>query len=203
MSINSPKLSDGRTIEDPPLAKFLFTDVRMAWFWLIVRLWVGYKWIDAGWHKVTGEGYMDGGSALQGYWERAVAIPAEGRPMISFDWYRSFLQFMLGTESYRWFAPLIALGEVLVGVGLIVGAFVGIAAFFGALMNWNFIMAGSASTNGVLLILAIGLMLAWKIAGYYGADYYLLRWLGVPWKNRNGKTENESVQPGLVPQRVS
>jgi thiosulfate dehydrogenase [quinone] large subunit len=201
MTVKSPALSDGRTIEDPPLAKFLFSDVRMAWFWLVIRLWVGYKWIDAGWHKVTGEGYMDGGSSLQSYWERAVAIPAEGRPAISFDWYRSFLQFMLDTESYTWFGPAIAVGEVLVGVGLIVGAFVGIAAFFGALMNWNFIMAGSASTNGVLLILAIGLMLAWKIAGYYGADYYLLRWLGVPWKSRPAKTEAEVVQPGLATAR--
>jgi thiosulfate dehydrogenase (quinone) large subunit len=53
---------------------------------------------------------------------------------------------------------------VLVGVG----ASVGIAAFFAALMNWNFIMAGSASTNGLLLIGAIVLVLAWKTAGYYG-----------------------------------
>jgi len=43
-----------------------------------------------------------------------------------------------------WFASLVAFGEFLVGAALIVGAFVGIAAFFGALMNWNFIMAGSA-----------------------------------------------------------
>ena len=28
---------------------------------------------------------------------------------------------------------------------------------------------------------AIGLILAWKIAGYYGADRYLLRFLGTPW----------------------
>lgn len=202
MTINTPKLANGRTIEDPPLAKFLFSDVRMAWFWLIVRVWLGYKWVDAGWHKVFGTGYMDGGASLKGYWERAVMIPAEGKPAISFDWYRSFLQFMLDTESYTWFGPMIALGEVLVGIGLIVGAFVGIAAFFGALMNWNFIMAGSASTNGLLLILAVFLMLAWKIAGYYGADYYLLRWLGVPWKTREAKSEKVNVKPEMVAQRA-
>jgi len=66
-------------------------------------------------------------------------------------------------------------------VALIIGAFVGIAALFGAFMNWNFIMAGSASTNGLLLVLAIGLILAWKIAGWYGLDRWLLRWLGTPW----------------------
>jgi thiosulfate dehydrogenase [quinone] large subunit len=93
------------------------------------------------------------------------------------------LQFLIDTNSHTWFGPLVAFGEVLIGLGLIVGAFVGIAAFFGALMNWSFIMAGSASTNGFLLLLAILLILAWKVAGYYGADYFLLRWIGTPWKS--------------------
>jgi thiosulfate dehydrogenase [quinone] large subunit len=43
-------------------------------------------------------------------------------------------------------------------------------------------MAGTASSNGLLLILAVLLILGWKVAGYLGADYFLLRWLGVPWK---------------------
>jgi thiosulfate dehydrogenase [quinone] large subunit len=75
-------------------------------------------------------------------------------------------------------------GEILIGVALVIGAFVGIAAFFGATMNWNLIMAGSASTNGMMLIIAILLVLAWKTAGYIGADYVLLRRLGVPWGER-------------------
>jgi len=60
---------------------------------------------------------------------------------------------------------------------------VGISAFFGALLNWNFIMAGAASTNGLLFVLAIMLMLAWKVAGYIGLDYFLLSFLGTPWKS--------------------
>jgi thiosulfate dehydrogenase [quinone] large subunit len=89
---------------------------------------------------------------------------------------------MLDNGWYSWFAPLIAVGEVLVGLGLIVGAFVGIAAFFGGLMNWSFIMAGSASTNGLLFVAAVLLILAWKVAGYYGLDRFLLPRLGVPWR---------------------
>ena len=72
-------------------------------------------------------------------------------------------------------------GEVLVGLALILGAFVGIAAFFGAAMNFNFIMAGAASTNGLLFVLAILLMLAWKVAGWYGFDRWLLPLIGTPW----------------------
>jgi len=76
---------------------------------------------------------------------------------------------------------LIAIGEVLVGIALIVGCLVGIAAFFGALMNMSFMLAGSASTNPILFVGAIGLMLAWKVAGYLGVDRVLLPRLGAPW----------------------
>ena len=95
---------------------------------------------------------------------------------------QSFIQFMLDSGSYVWFAKLVAVGEFAVGIALIIGAFVGIAAFFGAFMNWNFMMAGSASTNPLLFAIAVFLILAWKVAGYYGLDRVLLPMLGTPWK---------------------
>jgi thiosulfate dehydrogenase (quinone) large subunit len=30
-------------IPEPPIVRFLFADPRMAWVWLIVRLYVGYE----------------------------------------------------------------------------------------------------------------------------------------------------------------
>jgi thiosulfate dehydrogenase [quinone] large subunit len=175
-------ITRGTVIQDPPIATFLFSNTLMSWFWLIVRVWVGYKWIDAAAHKVTDPAWVQTGAALKGFWERAVIIPEKGRPAITFDWYRDFIQYLLSTESYTWFAKLVAYGELLIGVALVVGAFVGIAAFFGALMNWNFLMAGTVSTNPVLLMLGIFLILAWKIAGYYGLDRYLLPVMGTPWQ---------------------
>ena len=147
-----------------------------------------YEWFTAGLHKLT-PAWLDGGGALKGFWERAIIVPDEGRPAIAFGWYRDFIEFMLGAEAYTWFSPLIVYGEILIGIGLIVGAFVGISAFFGALLNWNFIMAGAASTNAVLFTLAILLMLAWKVAGYIGLDYWLLSWLGTPWPYTNKNAE--------------
>jgi thiosulfate dehydrogenase (quinone) large subunit len=170
------------TIPDPPIAHLLFSTTRFAWLFAIIRIYLGYQWVNAGWHKITGTGWVDGGASLKGFWAKAVVIPETGKAPISYDWYRSFLQFMLDNEWYTWFAPLVAYGEFLVGVGLILGAFVGIAAFFGAFLNWNFLMAGTASTNGMLLVLAIVLILAWKVAGFYGLDRYLLPLLGTPWK---------------------
>jgi thiosulfate dehydrogenase [quinone] large subunit len=184
-------------IEDPPIAKFLFSDVRMSWIWLIVRVFLGWQWVDAGLHKVSDPAWMQTGEAILGFWKRAAAIPETGRPPISFDWYRGFIQGLIDGNAHTWFGPLVAVGEVLIGVALIIGAFVGIAAFFGAFMNWNFIMAGTASTNGLLLMLAVLLILAWKIAGYIGADYFLLRWLGVPWRARQsaGAAPPPAVEP--------
>lgn len=135
--------------------------------------------------KLHEAAWMQTGTALQGYWTNAVAIPATGSPPITFDWYRSFIQSMLDSGSYVWFAKLIAFGETGVGVALILGGFVGIAAAFAALMNWSYIMAGSTSSNPLLLIGAIVLILAWKTAGYYGLDYFLLPRLGTPWRHRS------------------
>lgn len=151
----------------------LFTDRRMALLWLPVRVWLGWQWLDAGSHKITEAAWMNGGVALKGFWTSAVAMPEGGRPPIAFDWYRSFLQTMLDMEAYTWFAKLVAIGEVMIGIGLIVGAFVGVAAFFGAFLNWNFMMAGSASTNPLLFVVGIALVLAWRVSGYIGLDYIL------------------------------
>ena len=41
-------------IPEPKLAEFLFADTRVAWVWLLLRLYVGYEWIMAGWEKATG-----------------------------------------------------------------------------------------------------------------------------------------------------
>jgi thiosulfate dehydrogenase (quinone) large subunit len=185
------KRNQNKVVEDPKFITTLFTDARFSVLWLIARVYIGWSWLDAGLHKIQDAGWTQTGESLLGYWTRAVAIPETGRPAITFDWYRSFLQYLIDTNSYVWFAKLIAYGEFLVGIALIVGAFVGVAAFFGAFMNFNFMLAGSASTNPVLFIIAIGLVLAWKIAGFIGADYFLLPLLGTPWGRGEVKEEAE------------
>jgi thiosulfate dehydrogenase [quinone] large subunit len=171
-------------IQDPPIARFLFQGTLASWLWLVVRVYVGFDFLEAGWHKFTDPAWMNGtGSGILGFWTRAVAIPAPpAKPLITFDWYRSFLQFLIDTGSAGWFSYVIVFGELAVGVGLILGAFVGLAAAGGLLMNMAFMLAGTTSTNPVLAILAVLLILAWKNAGYIGLDRYLLPLLRTPWK---------------------
>jgi thiosulfate dehydrogenase [quinone] large subunit len=161
--------ADEVEVEGPAFVRFLFNNTRAGLFWLPIRLFLGFAWLEAGWHKFTDPEWMQGGTALRAYWERAASIPEQGRPPITYEWYRDFVQTL-------------TFGELAVGLGLIVGALTGIAAFFGATMNMSFLLAGSASTNPIMFALAVGLMLAWRVAGYYGLDRYLLPALGAPWR---------------------
>lgn len=170
------------SVSGPAFTQFLFHDARAGLIWLPIRVFLGFAWLDAGLHKLNGTGWLDGGASLRGYWERAISIPDQGSPPIAFEWYRDFITALVNANAESWFAPLIVFGEIAVGLGLLFGCLTGIAAFFGALMNMSFLLAGSASSNPVLFTLAIGLILAWRVAGYYGIDRYLLPALGTPWQ---------------------
>jgi thiosulfate dehydrogenase [quinone] large subunit len=196
-------------VPEPPLAKFLFADTRMAWFWLIVRLYVGYEWFTAGWEKLTGTDITitnfgkstgtawvftnNAGAAIKGFAQGAVAKATGDHPAVQ-DWYASFLKTFVIPHPAIW-AYLITFGELAVGLGLILGCLTGIAAFFGLVMNFNYLLAGTVSTNPILGFLALFLILAWRIAGYYGADRYLLPLLGTPWTGSLAKKEEVSAPP--------
>lgn len=170
-------------IKDPPFARDLFENTRWSWLWLIMRLWLGYTWLSSGLGKLQNPAWTQTGEALQRFWQSAAQVPeAPARPAIAFDWYRVFIQSLLDAQAFTWFAPLIVAGEILIGVALLLGAFVGIAAFFGAFLNWNFMMAGTASINPLMFVLTILLILAWKTAGWIGLDRWLLPLIGTPWQ---------------------
>jgi len=165
-------------VSDPPFVQKLFGSRALAWIWILPRLYVGYSFFDASTHKVTNPAWVETGEALKGFWLGVVSTKSTAY----FDWYRSFIQYMLDIQAYTWFGKLIAYGEMAVGIALILGAFTGLAAFGAGLMNWNFLMAGTVSSNPLLFALGVVLILAWKTAGYWGADRFLLPLLGTPWK---------------------
>ncbi len=210
-------------IPEPPLARFLFADTRMAVIWLIVRLYIGYEWLAAGWDKLFGRSidFLGGtfgqvskpwvfsghdGAAIKGFVAGALAQAGGPHPAVQ-GWYAAFLRgFVLPNAGL--FAYLITFGEVLVGVGLLVGVLTGVAAFFGTFMNLNYLLAGTVSINPILGFLGLFVILAWRVAGYYGADRYLLPLLGTPWTgslaNATGTPETaESAAPITAEHRQS
>jgi thiosulfate dehydrogenase [quinone] large subunit len=190
-------LFEWRELPDPAWVRAAFSNVWAAPFWLVLRVYLGYQWLHAGWGKVNGDGWVNGdGAALRGFWTRIVAVPAQGTPPIHYGWYRDFIQFMLDQAWYSWFAQVIAYGELAIGIALILGAFTGFAAITGAFVNFNFMLAGTASTNPVLFLLAILLLLAWKVAGYIGMDRWLLPMFGTPWSRGH---RHDGIQVSAAP----
>lgn len=210
-------------IPEPPVARFLFADTRMAWLWLIVRLYCGYEWLTSGIEKLFGYsisfssfgktskawvfGNPNPGSSMTGFIQGAISKAGGDHPSVQ-GWYASFLQSVVLPHA-NLFAILVSFGETAVGLGLILGALTGIAAFFGLFMNMNYLMAGTVSSNPILAMLAVFLILAWRIAGYYGLDHWLLPLFGTPWwSGERGKSKSTSTPVGRatyppVPERDS
>jgi thiosulfate dehydrogenase [quinone] large subunit len=179
-------------IEEAPLARFLFSNRSIAWLWLIVRVYVGWEWLVAGWEKVNDPVWVgpQAGAALGGFLQGALAKTTGAHPDVQ-GWYAWFLQHAVLPHAAAW-SHIVACGELLVGVALILGALTGIAAFFGLFMNLNYLLAGTVSVNPVLFALSIALILAWRVAGYWGADRWLLPLLGTPWDKGSAFTPKRS-----------
>jgi thiosulfate dehydrogenase [quinone] large subunit len=178
--------------EDPPFTKSLFGDVRFSWIWLILRVYIGYQWLMAGWEKIQNPVWFGSkaGVALSGFLNNALTKAAGEHPDVQ-GWYAGFIQNVVLPNAPVW-STVVSIGELLVGIGLVLGAFTGIAAFFAGFMNVNYLLAGTVSTNPTMFILALLVFLAWKTAGWVGLDRWLLPILGTPW--RPGKVFKKEIE---------
>jgi thiosulfate dehydrogenase [quinone] large subunit len=195
-------------IEEPRVARWLFGSSHAAWIWLIARLWLGWEWLQAGWGKVfggditirfwewgdeqyslTGDancgwvracGDTEVGDSVAGFAAGAIESAEGPHPDVAYDWYVSFLEWIRDTAS-PWFGPMVAVGEVVIGVLLILGLFTGLAAALGAVLNFSFAFAGSAGVNPAMIFVSVLIILAWRNAGWYGLDRWVLPALGTPW----------------------
>jgi thiosulfate dehydrogenase [quinone] large subunit len=163
------------------VARFLSRAKEAAPLYLGIRLFLGWEWLEAGWHKLTDPAWFQTGQALRSYWERAVVVPQQGRPPITYPAYRAFIQYMLDHNWHTWFNQVIIWGEILVGLGLLVGGLTAIAATFALLMNFSFMFAGTVSSNPTMIILEALIIYGWRVSGWWGLDHILLPLLGTPW----------------------
>lgn len=158
-----------------PLYDFLFKNSMMAWFWLLVRLYVGWEWAYAGYEKIINPVWVGekAGVAVAGFANGALAKTVGEHPDVT-GWYAWFLENIVIPNASVW-SYVVAYGELFVGVGLILGLLTFYAAFFGFFMNVNYLLAGTVSSNPVLLILALLIMLAHRIAGLIGVDRLIFK----------------------------
>lgn len=169
-------------IPEPNISRFFFADTRFAWLWPIARIAVGYAWLHAGWAKLQNPAWTgsQAGKAVSSFLAAALEKTSGQHPDVSRA-YGYFIENFAGQHPTL-FSYLITYGEIAIGIALVLGAFTGIAAFFGAFLNMNFLLAGTVSANPLLLLLELLLILAWRNAGWIGLDRWLLPWLGVPWQ---------------------
>ena len=139
----------------------------MSWFWLVVRLYVGWQWFQSGYEKINASSWVGktSGSALSNFIKNTHDVS---------PWYSWFLHNIVVPHSGNW-AFIISYGQLLVGAGLLLGGFTWLAAFFSFFMSINFLLAGSISINPELIVLSLGIMLASDIAGWIGVDRILNR----------------------------
>ena len=151
---------------------FIFTDTRTSFLWLVVRLYLGWTWLEAGIEKFNSPAWTGSaaGSAVKGFLLGALKKTTGDHPDVQ-SWYAWFINHAVLPHATL-FSYLVTYGEILVGIALILGLFTALASFFGAFMNMNYLLAGTVSVNPILLILAILLLVAHKIAGHIGLDYF-------------------------------
>lgn len=173
------------TVEQSAFSHFFTANTASAPFWLIVRLYLGYDFLMAGWDKMANPVWFGSGAgaALQGFVNGAVAKTACAQGVAAAAchpdvqmWYASFLQSAVLPNLVVW-SNAVVIGEIMIGLGLIVGLLTGAAAFFAFFMSLNFLLAGTVSTNPIIIVLAVSIFAARHVAGYWGLDRYAMPFL--------------------------
>lgn len=169
-----------RIYPEPKISKLIFASKASVPFWTVVRLYLGWLWFSAGLGKVTNPAWVgpEAGGAVRGFLTRALTLAGGDHPSVS-GWYAWLIENVFLPNAMI-IGHLVAFGELFVGLALMLGFLTGVSAFFGGLLNASFLLAGTISTNPVMFILATWLVLAWRVAGYWGLDYWVLPRLGAP-----------------------
>jgi thiosulfate dehydrogenase (quinone) large subunit len=163
--------------------KFLRENKIAAAILTVLRLYLGYSWLTAGYHKLTG------GFDAAGFLKGAIANPVKGPDgLLVTEWYVNFLKHV-ALPNVDVFNVLVPWGETLIGLGLILGCLTTAAMFFGLVMNFSFFLAGTVSHNPRDIFLGFIILTAGYNAGRIGLD----RWV-VPFFKKMTNKETGNVK---------
>jgi len=178
------------------VADWLFRSSAASLIWLVVRVVLGYWWLNAGYQKIWGSEraafWFGGGAGVKGFATAGVLGSSTGKGGASYGWWAGFLHnFVIPNAS--WIAKLIALGEFAIGIALILGLLTGLAALAALLLNLIYMFTGSAGVNPAYAILSMGLILGWRNAGLLGLDRFALS--GVWRRNQFNRVSHRTSHP--------
>jgi thiosulfate dehydrogenase (quinone) large subunit len=151
----------------------------------LLRIYLGYSWMTAGWGKITGG--FDASGFLKGATTNPVVGPDGG---MVFGTYVSFLKGV-ALPNVELFNVLVPWGEFLVGLGLLLGCLTTAAMFFGLVMNFSFLMAGTVSHNPTDILMGVIILTAGLNAGRFGLDYYVIPFIRKAFSKKEGPSVRE------------
>ena len=149
----------------------------------IVRISLGWMWFSSGIGKVMG-GEFHAGGFLQAAVDNPV-LKGGGGEIVAYPLYVGFLE-NVAIPYADVFSFMVMWGEVFIGLALMVGLFTKTAGLFGGVMNTSFLLAGTVSTNPLMLLMIIPILVSKRNAGRVGLDSLTPRvsqWM----KNRKDK----------------
>ncbi|REE55343.1 thiosulfate dehydrogenase [quinone] large subunit [Paenibacillus taihuensis] len=140
----------------------------------LLRIYVGWEWLTAGWHKIAGAKPFNAAGFMKGAIAGPVADNATHETL-----YPTFIAFLkhVALPNVKLLNVIVPWGELLVGAGLLLGALTTTAVLFGLLMNFMYMFAGTVSTNPWLILLGFFIVAAGANAGKFGVDHYILPYL--------------------------
>lgn len=155
--------------------------------WTILRIWIGWQWLTSGWGKVFGEGrgvWVGGkaGIAITGFLKGALGKTAGEHPDVQ-AWYGWFIN-NIALPNAKIFSYMVAFGELLVGIALLLGLLTVPALLGGFFLNLNFLLAGAVSMNPILLTIEAILLLVGPASYSIGLDRWAIPDISKRWRRR-------------------
>ncbi|MTV82787.1 DoxX family membrane protein [Secundilactobacillus folii] len=163
------------------MVKWLRHSKSAMWLTTLIRLYLAYEWISGGVEKIT-SGFSAKGF-IMGAINHPVMTPENTQ---AYKLYTAFLKSVVA-PNVNVFSFVVSWGELLVGLGLLFGALATAAAFFGMLMNFAYLFAGTVSVNPLFLILEFIILVAGYNASKIGLDHWIVPWMRdrVGWLKRS------------------
>ncbi|AYG00764.1 DoxX family membrane protein [Lactococcus allomyrinae] len=155
------------------MIKLLRTNIVASWVLTILRIYIGWQWVEAGWEKI----HTSGGFHAEGLIAGALNQGTSEKPF-AYPWFHDFLAATTNNgHNAGIFNVLVPWGELLVGLGLIFGTLTLAAAFFGLLMNFTYLLSGVVSTNPTFVVIQFLILIAGFNAAKIGLDYWITPFL--------------------------
>jgi thiosulfate dehydrogenase [quinone] large subunit len=132
-----------------------------------LRLFIGIGWVRAGLEKFIDAGWPRG-TALVDFFNQH-----SSSSIVTFPFYRDLIQnvFAPNVLALSW---LIMMGQILVGLAILTGAFTNFALLCGLFMNVNFILSGEVSPSAFYVVIQVVLLVT-NVGYYLGLDAMLAK----------------------------